>query len=98
MVPFGIKREHGPGREAEAVAAPATVSGETTPLMITEKPGRSASIVDPRPASQETCHRSRSRSRARWNDGLYSWDAPPRSRCFPQQHARVSCLELSQLS
>jgi hypothetical protein len=65
MVPFGIKREHGPGREAEAVAAPATVSGETTPLMITEKPGRSASIVDPRPASQETCHRSCSRSRAR---------------------------------
>src|SRR5271167_2138831 len=35
-------------RKAEAVAAPATVSGETTPLMITGKPGRSASVVNPR--------------------------------------------------
>jgi hypothetical protein len=30
------------------VAAPATASGKTTPLLITGQPGRSASVVDPR--------------------------------------------------
>jgi hypothetical protein len=46
--PSGIKREHGAGRNADAVAAPATVSDETAPPTITGKLGRSASVVDPR--------------------------------------------------
>jgi hypothetical protein len=47
MDPSGIKREHSASKTVEAVAAPATVSGETTPLMITGRLGRSAFVVDP---------------------------------------------------
>src|SRR5208282_3132827 len=47
MVPFGDQKGTR-WRKADAVAAPATVSGKTTPLVITGQPGRSASVVDPR--------------------------------------------------
>ena len=48
MVPFGDQKGTRCRLKAEAVAAPATVSGKTTPPMITGQLGRSASVVDPR--------------------------------------------------
>lgn len=53
----GTKREHGAGLEPKSVAAPATVSGESTStshwVVSTWEGGRRR-----RPASQETCRRS----------------------------------------
>ena len=51
----GVKREHGETRFwVEAVAAPATVSGEQHPTC--HWPEGWEGRMKPRPASQETCH------------------------------------------
>src|SRR5208337_2552535 len=72
-------------RKAEAVAAPATVSGETTPLMITGKPGRSASVVDPR-ARRPAIARAADLGRGdRW---FVSFAAPPAIVLFPLNSMR----------
>ena len=68
--PRGSKGNTGGAATLQAVAAPATVSGETTPRRITGKPGRSAFVLDPRarrPAIARTIamHSSGSRSRSR---------------------------------
>lgn len=50
----GVKREHGEALRAEAMAAPATVSGEQCPKRHWPR-GREGRMAL-RPASQETCH------------------------------------------
>jgi hypothetical protein len=74
----------------EAAADPATVSGEPVRhVSTTGKPGRSAATR--RPASQETCHRSR----ARRTDEVFDAQKRPAldyADLFCPTHARVLCL------
>ncbi len=67
--PSGIKREHGEAASADAVAAPATVSGEPRATHATGKPGRRRKAKTREPGDLPSPW-----SNAGASDGVYRWE------------------------